>query len=85
MIGWMCEAPMIYREIPVFPASFCDPDVGTGLVTSVPSDAPDDWISLEAVKKDPALKERYGLSQEVIDSVVPISIRRDTGTSPPRT
>ncbi len=74
MIGWMCEAPMIHREIPVFPASFCDPDVGTGLVTSVPSDAPDDWISLEAVKKDPALKEMYGLSQELIDSAVPISI-----------
>ncbi len=31
-------------------------------------------IHLEAVKKDPALKERYGLSQELIDSVVPISI-----------
>ena len=74
MIGWMCEAPMIHREIPVFPASFVDPDVGTGLVTSVPSDAPDDWISLEAVKKDPTLKEKYGLSQELIDSVVPISI-----------
>lgn len=74
MVGWMCEAPMIHRSIPVFPASFCDPDVGTGLVTSVPSDAPDDWISLEAVKGDPALRERYGLSQELIDSVVPISI-----------
>ncbi len=74
MIGWMCEAPMIHKEIPVFPATFCDPDVGTGLVTSVPSDAPDDWISLEAVKKDPALREKYGLSQELIDSVVPISI-----------
>lgn len=74
MIGWMCEAPMIHREIPVFPASFVNPDVGTGLVTSVPSDAPDDWISLEAVKKDPALKERYHLSQELIDSVVPVSI-----------
>ena len=74
MIGWMCEAPMIHREIPVFPASFCNPDVGTGLVTSVPSDAPDDWISLEAVKKDPSLKEKYGLTQELIDSVVPISI-----------
>ncbi|MFA6804485.1 MAG: leucine--tRNA ligase [Candidatus Methanomethylophilaceae archaeon] len=74
MIGWKCEAPMIYREIPVFPATFCDPTVGTGLVTSVPSDAPDDWISLEAVKKDPKMISEYGLSQELIDSVVPISI-----------
>ena len=74
MIGWMCTAPMIHRDIPVFPARFCNPDVGTGLVTSVPSDAPDDWISLEAVKQDPAMKTEYGLSQELIDSVVPISI-----------
>ncbi len=74
MIGWKCEAPMIHREIPVFPATFCDPTVGTGLVTSVPSDAPDDWISLEAVKKDPKMISEYGLSQELIDSVVPISI-----------
>ncbi len=74
MIGWMCEAPMIHREIPVFPASFCDPDVGTGLVTSVPSDAPDDWISLEAVKADPRMESEYGLARELIDSVVPISI-----------
>ncbi|MDR2846537.1 MAG: leucine--tRNA ligase, partial [Candidatus Methanoplasma sp.] len=72
MIGWLCEAPMIHRNIPVFPAEFCDPDVGTGLVTSVPSDAPDDWISLEAVKKN-AVSE-YGIPQDVVDSVVPISI-----------
>ncbi len=74
MIGWMCEAPMIGREIPVFPASFCDPSVGTGLVTSVPSDAPDDWISLEAVRGDPRMRTVYGLSEELIASVVPVSI-----------
>ncbi|MBO4348706.1 MAG: leucine--tRNA ligase, partial [Candidatus Methanomethylophilaceae archaeon] len=74
MIGWMCEAPMIHREIPVLPATFCNPDVGTGLVTSVPSDAPDDWVSLEAIKKDSAMAEKYGLTKELLDSVVPISI-----------
>lgn len=79
MIGWMCTAPMIHRDIPVFPAKFCNPDVGTGLVTSVPSDAPDDWISLEAVKKDPAMISEFGLTQELIDSVVPISIIKMEG------
>ena len=74
MIGWMCTAPALHKEIPVFPATFCDPNVGTGLVTSCPSDAPDDWISLQEVKRNPELKEKYGLSQELIDSVVPISI-----------
>lgn len=33
MIGWMCIAPALHKEIPVFPATFCDPNVGTGLVT----------------------------------------------------
>ena len=74
LIGLMCVAPMIHREIPVFPAQFVDPAVGTGLVTSVPSDAPDDWYSLEEVKKDPALRDTYGIPQEVIDNAVPISI-----------
>lgn len=74
LIGKMCEAPMIRRNIPVLPAEFCDPAVGTGLVTSVPSDAPDDWVSLEAVKKNQSLAEEYGISRELIDSVVPISI-----------
>ncbi len=84
LIGRMCEAPMIRRSIPVFPARFCDPAVGTGLVTSVPSDAPDDWISLEAVKKDPALIGEFGLKRETVDSVVPISIiaMKDYGEFP---
>jgi len=74
MVGWMCEAPMIHRPVPVFPARFCDPNVGTGLVTSVPSDAPDDWISLEEVKNDPSMISEYGLTRQQIDSAVPISI-----------
>ena len=74
MIGWTCEAPMIHRSVPVFPARFCDPNVGTGLVTSVPSDAPDDWISLLDVKNDPKMITEYGLTKEQIDSAVPISI-----------
>ncbi|MDR3282322.1 MAG: leucine--tRNA ligase [Candidatus Methanoplasma sp.] len=79
MIGWTCEAPMIRRSIPVLPASFCDPNVGTGLVTSVPSDAPDDWISLQALKNDPATASKYKLSQELLDSVAPVSIIRMEG------
>ncbi|MCL1904858.1 MAG: leucine--tRNA ligase [Methanomassiliicoccaceae archaeon] len=74
MVGWNCEAPMIRRNVPVFPAKFCDPNVGTGLVTSVPSDAPDDWISLQDVKNDPKITKEYKLTKEQIDSAVPISI-----------
>ncbi|MCL2317883.1 MAG: class I tRNA ligase family protein, partial [Methanomassiliicoccaceae archaeon] len=74
MIGWTCEAPMIHKSVPVLPASFSDPNVGSGLVTSVPSDAPDDWISLQALKNDPEMMKKYGLSKTLLDSVVPVSI-----------
>ena len=74
MMGWMCVAPMIHREIPVLPATFCNPDVGTGLVTSVPSDAPDDWISLDHIKKHPEMITSYGIDRSVIDAIEPIAI-----------
>ena len=32
-----------------------------GVVTSVPSDAPDDYIALLDLKKKPALREKYGI------------------------
>ncbi|MFA7341728.1 MAG: leucine--tRNA ligase [Candidatus Methanomethylophilaceae archaeon] len=74
MVGWMCEAPMIKRLIPVFPARFCNPDVGTGLVTSVPSDAPDDYVALLDVKNDPDLCRCYNLDPAIVRAVVPIPI-----------
>ncbi len=74
LIGLNCTAPLTHRTIPVFPADFVDPDVGTGLVTSCPSDAPDDWNSLQVAKSNPELTEKYGIPKEVVDSVVPISI-----------
>lgn len=74
LIGLTCTAPMTHRDIPVFPAGFVDLDVGTGLVTSCPSDAPDDWNSLQIAKADPDLTGKYGIPKEVVDAVVPISI-----------
>ena len=41
IIGWTCRAPLVGRSR-VLPAKFCDPSVGTGIVSSVPSDSPDD-------------------------------------------
>jgi leucyl-tRNA synthetase len=34
------------------------------VVTSVPSDAPDDYIALQDLKKKPALREKYGIKDE---------------------
>lgn len=82
LIGVKCIAPVIHREIPVLPASFCDPNVGTGLVTSVPSDAPDDWIALKNLQDDLDLMLQYGLDPEEVRAIMPIAIIDTKGWGP---
>ncbi|UCF08502.1 MAG: leucine--tRNA ligase, partial [Thermoplasmata archaeon] len=73
MIGKKCTAPGINREIPILPSEFCDPNKGTGLVTSVPSDAPDDWMGLYDLR-DEGMCSRFGLDCEKIKKIEPIPI-----------
>ena len=47
LLGKNVIAPMIHKEIPILPAEFVDPNVGTGIVASVPSDSPYDYIALK--------------------------------------
>jgi leucyl-tRNA synthetase len=74
MMGKTCLAPGINREIIILPSEFCDPKKGTGLVTSVPSDAPDDWMGLYDLQKDDSLCNRWGLDCEEIKKIKPIPI-----------
>jgi leucyl-tRNA synthetase len=37
---------------------------GTGIVTSVPSDSPDDFAALRDLKTKKNLREKYGLTDE---------------------
>ncbi|MEM5797959.1 MAG: leucine--tRNA ligase [Candidatus Aenigmatarchaeota archaeon] len=67
LLGKKCWAPGIEREIPILPATFCDPNFGTGIVTSVPSDAPWDWIALQELKKDKKWKN-------IAEGIKPIEI-----------
>ncbi|MFH0816447.1 MAG: leucine--tRNA ligase [Methanobacteriota archaeon] len=79
LLGKRCQAPMIGREIPILPSSFCDPDVGSGLVTSVPSDAPFDWIALEELKKDADACKKFGIDCEMVRAIKPIPIIKTKG------
>jgi leucyl-tRNA synthetase len=50
---------------------------GTGIVTSVPSDAPDDYAALLDLKRKDKLREKYGVRDEW---VLPFEVRaRRTG------
>lgn len=49
-------------------------DKGTGVVTSVPSDSPDDYAALIDLKKKQPLREKYGITFEMVLPFQPISI-----------
>ena len=74
LIGRKALAPGIDREIIILPAKFCDPKVGSGIVTSVPSDAPFDYIALKVLQEDKNLIQKYDLNFEEIRSLRPIPI-----------
>ncbi len=61
LLGDTAIAPGINREIIILPALFCDPKVGTGIVTSVPSDAPYDYVALKHLQDHPAECKKYGI------------------------
>ncbi|UCC94261.1 MAG: leucine--tRNA ligase [Thermoplasmata archaeon] len=79
LLGRTVRAPGIGRDIPILPSGFCDPSVGTGIVTSVPSDAPDDWMGLLDLKRDPDEVERWGLDPDMIEAIEPIAIIETEG------
>ncbi|RLF49330.1 MAG: leucine--tRNA ligase [Thermoplasmata archaeon] len=82
LVGKYCRAPMIHRNIPILPSRFAEADVGTGLVTSVPSDAPIDWIGLYVLKKSREICEKYGIDQSLVEKIEPIPIIRIEGWGP---
>jgi leucyl-tRNA synthetase len=82
LIGKRCRAPYTDKVIPIFPSVLCDPEVGTGLVMSVPSDAPVDWVGLVDLKKDTATMERYGVTTEMVEEASPIAIINTPGYGP---
>src|SRR5204862_423161 len=82
LIGKDAVAPAINRAIPVLPGSFIGQGRGTGLVTSVPSDAPDDFVALRDLQQDEGTLPRYHLDSERIRAIKPVPIIRTQGWGP---
>ncbi|MBN1175119.1 leucine--tRNA ligase [Candidatus Woesearchaeota archaeon] len=79
LTGNYCYAPSVDREIIILPSKFCDPNIGTGIVTSVPSDAPADYIGLHDLQVSEELCKKYNLDFEAIKNIKPIPIIKSKG------
>jgi len=62
------------KNILILPATFLDPEYGTGMVHSVPSDSADDLIALQDLQKNDKLMAKYGLEAEAVKAIKPIEI-----------
>lgn len=74
LIGKYVENPVLKNKVIILPASFVDPNVATGVVMSVPSHAPYDWIGLYELQKNPEQLKKYGIESKVIEKIRPISM-----------
>uniref|UniRef100_A0A5B6YLT3 leucine--tRNA ligase n=1 Tax=Davidia involucrata TaxID=16924 RepID=A0A5B6YLT3_DAVIN len=75
LIGLPLKSPLSFNEIIYsLPMLTILTDKGTGIVTSVPSDAPDDFMALHDLKAKPALRAKYGVKDEWVlpFEIVPI-------------
>ena len=75
LAGIPLKAPMSkYDRIYALPMRNISMDKGTGIVTSVPSDSPDDWAMLRDLQQKPNLREQYGIKEEWCIPFKPVPI-----------
>ncbi len=79
LIGQYTEAPGINKKIIILPSRLCNPKVGSGIVTSVPSDAPYDYIALKKLQEDKKRCEKFDLNFQEINQIKLIPIIRSKG------
>ncbi len=81
LIGRIAVNPATGARVPVLPASFVEPDIGTGVVMSVPAHAPYDYIALEELKARGEVLREYGVDPSILEGIEPIPLIRLEGYS----
>lgn len=68
LIGVALCAPnaIYYEKIYVLPMLTVTASKGTGIVTSVPSDSPDDYAALNDLREKPALRAKFGVPDNAV-------------------
>ena len=74
-MGLGLRAPLsVFDKIYTLPMLTIKEDKGTGVVTSVPSDSPDDFAALRDLKNKEPFREKYGVSDEMVLPFDPVPI-----------
>lgn len=72
LLGLPLKAPLAtYEKVYTLPLLTISMSKGTGVVTSVPSDAPDDYVSLKALQDKADFRAKYDITD---DMVVPFEV-----------
>jgi leucyl-tRNA synthetase len=67
ILGIPVKAPLApFDKVYTLPMLTISPKKGTGIVTSVPSDSPDDYINLDELRRKPAWREKHNLKDEMV-------------------
>lgn len=75
LIGLKLKAPLTkYEYVYALPMLTISMTKGTGIVTSVPSDSPDDWAALRDLKNKKPLREKYNVADDMVLPFEPIPI-----------
>lgn len=75
LVGLPLKAPLTHFErVYALPMLTISMNKGTGIVTSVPSDSPDDWAALRDLQTKVGLREKYFVNEEWVKDFAPIPI-----------
>ena len=69
-MGSALSAPLTsYEKVYALPMLTIKEDKGSGVVTSVPSDSPDDYAALMDLKNKAPLRQKYDITDEMVSSI----------------